>query len=152
MDKKFKEFLEINQELNKQNVVPVIYGSLGLYHLIGKQIDEIGDIDIVVPNSYVADKFGELKNMMIGVGYSQDPNYMHEFTKGEGQIGFEPESDLVELGIDVHNLKITEKDGAKFKELSASDYLKVYNRNLKTWEKKVESIKKKITALEKIKN
>lgn len=150
MDKKFKAFLEIARALNKYGIVPIIYGSLGFYKLISQQLDEIGDTDIVVPTEYVTDidKFPELKGMMEEIGYKQDPNYHHEFSKGDGQISFEPSSDLANLNINVGTLKIGESEGAQFKELSLEDYLKVYNRNLATWEAKVSKIKKKIGIIE----
>ncbi|MEK7227586.1 MAG: hypothetical protein AAB641_01710 [Patescibacteria group bacterium] len=146
MDKKFRTFLEIAETLNKHHIVPIIYGSLGLYRII-EQLDEINDIDITISDKNLIDKFTELKEIMDSIEYKQDPNYMHEFTKGEGQIGFEPESELADLGIDIDNLKIAEINGVRFKELSVQDYLKIYSRNLATWEKKVSSIKKKIEAL-----
>lgn len=148
MDKKFKAFLEIARALNKHGIVPIIYGSLGFYRLIGQELDEIGDTDIVVPNGYVTDKFNELRNMMIEIGYKQDKTYPHEFAKGEGQVGFEPVSDLSDLNINVGTLKISELEGSKFKELAIEDYLKVYKRNLETHELKVLRIKKKIEVIE----
>lgn len=151
LDKKFTAFLEIANVLNKHNIVPVIYGSLGLYRIVG-QLDEINDIDIIIPNENLIDNFEVLKRAMDEVGYKQDAHYPHEFTKGEGQIGFEPESDLKELGIDSQKLKVTKLNDSKFKELEPKDYLLVYRRNLKTWETKVEKIKRKIQTLEKISN
>jgi len=150
MDKKFSAFLEIARTLNEHNIVPILYGSLGFYHLINRQSDEISDTDIVVPNLYVTDKFEELKTIMISIGYKQDKDYPHEFSKGESPIGFEPESDLLDLKINTANLKITELENAKFKELSLQDYLKVYKRNLQTHEPKVMRIKKKIEVIEKM--
>ena len=149
MDKKFSAFIEIAKALNKYSIVPILYGSLGLYRIVG-QLDKVNDIDITIPNKNLVDKFDELMKIMAEIGYRQDARYPHEFTKGEGQIGFEPESDLVELGINIEALKTTVIDGIKFKELASQDYLKVYQRNLKTWEKKVENIKAKIKALEKL--
>ena len=148
MDKKFKFFLEIAKTLNKHNIVPIIYGSLGFYRLINQQLDEIGDTDIVVPNPYVTDNFSKLKEIIAGISYKQDPNYPHEFTKDDNQIGFEPESDLLDISIDINKLKISEVEGAKFKELSLEDYLKIYKRNLATHEPKVLRIKKKIEVIE----
>lgn len=148
MDKKFKAFLEIAKTLNEHDIVPIIYGSLGFYHLIGQQLDEVGDIDIVISNTYYGEKFDELKNIMKEIGYERDPNYPREFTKGEVQIGFEPESDLANLNIDSKSLKVSEIEGAKFKELSLADYLKVYKRNLATHEAKLLKIKNKIEVIE----
>ena len=143
---KFTIFLEIVKALNQKNIVPVLYGSLGLYRIID-QLDEINDIDVIIPNKNLIDQFDELIKIMAEIGYKQNPYYPHGFTKGEEKIGFEPESDLTEIGINPQKLKITEIRGSKFKELSSGDYLLVYRRNLKTWETKVEKIKRKIQTL-----
>ena len=149
MNNKFQIFLQIARELNKHDVVPTIYGSLGLYRITNQQ-DEINDIDIIISNMNLVDKFIELEKIMSVVGFERDPYYKHEFIKGEERVGFEPEDELKEWSINVNNLKITEVEGVRFKELSAKDYLKVYNRTLQRWENKVLSIKGKVSALEKM--
>lgn len=152
MDKKFATFLEIAQALNRHGIVPILYGSLGLYKIIG-ELDEIGDIDITIQNKYLEKEFSELMKIMAEIGYSQDKIYPHEFTKGEGQIGFEPENELVEdTGVDVKNLKITKINGAEFQELTPEHYLIIYQKTLGKWEERIEKIKRKIDALEKISN
>lgn len=40
LDKKFSIFLEVAEALNKNGITPTLYGSLGLYRIIG-QLDEI---------------------------------------------------------------------------------------------------------------
>ena len=145
--KKLSTFLEIARALNRYNIIPVIFGSLGFYHLIDQVLDKIGDIDIIIPNIYLTEKFNELKNILGEIGYRQDTDYPHEFTKGEDQIGFEPESDLSDIKIEINKLEPSELEGVKFKELSLEDYLKVYKRNLATHEPKVLKIKKKIEKI-----
>ncbi|MBI1974658.1 MAG: nucleotidyltransferase [Candidatus Zambryskibacteria bacterium] len=149
MDKKFQSFLEIAKALNKHGIVPVLYGSLGLYRITG-QLDKINDIDIIIPNKILINNLEELMRILAEVNYKQDASYPHEFTKGEGSVGFEPESDLIKLEIDIEKLKITEIDGVKFKELALKDYLLVYKRNQESQQKKLTSTKTKIEAIEKI--
>lgn len=149
MDKKFSTFLEIARMLNKYGIVPTLYGSLGLYRIVG-QLDEINDIDIVIPNKNLINGLDELMKILAEIGYRQDAPYPHEFTKGDGSVGFELESELAELGINLDGLKIMEIDGAKFKELAPKDYLMVYKRNLKSQQKKLDSTKTKLEAIEKI--
>jgi phosphoribosylanthranilate isomerase len=146
MNEKFTTFLEIATALNKENITPTISGSLGVFRIIG-QLDEIGDIDIIIPNKNLVDEFENLVKIMKKIGYKQDKDFPHEFSKGKGQIGFEPESDLEELKINNRKSKITTINGIKFKELSPKDYLLIYSRNLKTWKLKVKKIEKKIKAL-----
>lgn len=150
MDKKFKTFLEIAKALNRKGIMPILYGSLGLYRIVG-ELDEIGDVDVTIQNKYLEDKFPELMEIMAGIGYSQDKKYPHEFTKGEGQIGFELESELLEdTGVKIEELKTSKIDGVEFKELEPKHYLIIYRKTLDRWNEKVDKIKRKIEALEKI--
>jgi len=149
MDKKFSTFLEIAKVLNKYGVTPTLYGSLGLYRIVD-QLDQVNDIDIIIPNKNLIDELDKLMRILAEIGYKQDAPYPHEFTKGDSSVGFEPESDLEELGISLETLKVTEVDGVQFKELSPKDYLLVYKRNKKSQEKKLNSTKKKLEAIEKI--
>jgi len=148
MDKKLKIFLEIAKVLNKHGIIPILFGSLGLYRIID-QVDEVNDIDIIIPNKNLIDQFDMFNKIMTEIGYKQDKTYPHEFTKGEIQIGFEPESDIEKLGINPAELQITSMENSKFRELTATDYLKVYKRNLETHNSKLKSIKRKIEVLEK---
>jgi hypothetical protein len=150
VDKKFSTFLEVAEALNRHGIVPTLYGSLGLYRLISP-LNEISDIDIVVPTIYVKEKFGELLNIMNSIGYLQDAVFPHEFTKGEGQIGFEPEDDFRDYeGVDSAKFKTTKVGGAEFRELNPQDYLTIYRGDLKIKEKKMKSVKMKVEVLEKL--
>jgi len=46
----FKLFLKIVDELNKINIVPIIYGSLGLYLVIGEK-EIINDLDFILTDN-----------------------------------------------------------------------------------------------------
>jgi len=67
MNKKFKTFLEITKELNRHAIFPILYGSLGVSRLI--PVKDIDDIDIIIPNVWLAAKFDKFKKIMEGVGY-----------------------------------------------------------------------------------
>ena len=149
MENKFNIFLEIAKKLNECKIEPILYGSLGLYRLIG-ELDTIHDIDIIIPNENLIDKFEELKNAMAELGYRQDMRYPHEFTKGDGQIGFEPESDLKELGISSGEIKTVTVGGIKFRELTKENFLVVYRSYKKVYQGKMRSIDLKIEKLEEI--
>jgi len=141
-DKKFKTFLEIVEVLNKHGIIPTLYGSLGLYRLIG-QLDEIDDIDIVIPEIYAKEKLSELLEILRSIGYQQDKTYPHEVFKDGQQIGFELEEELKEFtGIDLSTYKTTKINNAEFKELHQDDYLKIYSKALKERENKIRKTKK----------
>lgn len=149
-DKKFKIFLEIAEVLNKHGIIPTLYGSLGLYRLI-EQLDEIDDIDIVIPEKYAKEKLPELIRIMSGIGFKQDKTFPHEFFKGKEQIGFELEEELKEfVGVDLSSYKTTKINNSEFKELRIEDYLKFYSKALREREDKIKKTKTKIEALEKL--
>jgi len=148
MEKKFLTFLEIARALNRHDIVPILYGSLGLYRIIG-ELSEVNDIDIVVPEIYLKEKFSELAGIMTEIRYKQDSMYPHEFTGRDHQIGFESKEEIEAYeGVNFSDFKITKIDDAEFKELSAEDYLVVYKKNLKFREEKIKDMKPKIKALE----
>jgi hypothetical protein len=151
MDKKFLAFLGIAKSFNNHGVLPTLYGSLGLYRLIG-QLDDANDIDILIPDVYLKDKFIELLKIMEEAGYKQDPTHTHEFTKGEGYIGFQFGEELKNYaGVDYKNFKTTIIDGIKFKEINPEDYLTIYKKTLDEFEQKAKKgYKAKIEALEKL--
>ncbi len=149
LDQKFSTFLIVAKALNKHGIIPAPYGSLGLYRLIG-QLDEIDDIDIVIPQIFFKEKFSELIKTMEAIGYKQDETFPHEFTRGEGQIGFETEEELKELAeIDLNKYQTVEIDEIKFKELTHADYLVFYKKAYEDNETKQGKKKLKIEALEK---
>ncbi len=151
MNKKFSTFLKIAKELNRHEIFPILYGSLGVSRLI--KINGVNDIDIIVPDEWLTDKFAEFKEIMEGIGYKQDSQYPHEFnkTKEKRHIGFEPKSKLKkDMGVNPKNIQTTKIDEAKFGELSAKDYLKVYGKTVKLWEKRIIKMQYKIKELKKL--
>lgn len=149
-DKKFSIFLEVAEVLNKHGITPTLYGSLGLYRFIG-QLDEIDDIDIVIPEKYAKEKLSELIHIMSSIGFKQDKTFPHEFFKGKEQIGFELEEELKEFAeIDLSKYKTTKVNNVEFRELRLEDYLKIYKKALKERESKARKAKIKINAIEKL--
>ncbi|MFA6533908.1 MAG: hypothetical protein WCT37_01910 [Patescibacteria group bacterium] len=145
MTKKFLIFLNVVQALNHHGIVPILYGSLGVARYV--TVKDVNDIDIIIPDRWLNSKFSKFKKIMASIGYRQDHLYPHEFTKNRQQIGFEPASDLKNWDINPKDVKITEIKGIKFGELSAHDYLNIYQKYLKLWERKIAKMKAKITSL-----
>jgi len=114
-------------------------------------MNDIDDIDIIIPDNYLTNKFTEFKKIMEKIGYKQYAVFPHTFTKNKNQIDFEPKSELKkDMGIQPKDIKITEIDGIKFGELSQEHYLIVYSKVLKLREKKIAKIKYRIEKLKKI--
>jgi len=149
-DKKFSIFLEVAEMLNKNGIIPTLYGSLGLYRLIG-QLDEIDDIDIVVPELYLKENFSELKNIMGSIGYRQDKTFPHEFNKGEGQIGFESDIETHKYAESKESdLEVTKIKGITFKEFKAQNYLIFYKKIFEEHVVKQRKKELKIKALKEL--
>lgn len=127
-EEKFGIFLEVAKVLNKSfNIVPILYGSLGLYQTIqARHLGKINDIDILIPDEFIKSKWKKLKKLIRGLGFKLKNKNEHEFIRKNKIIAFAAESDLSAIGIKSDNLKISDIDGVKFKKLSPKQYLKLY--------------------------
>lgn len=149
---KFDIFLEVARELNKSfNIVLVLYGSLGLSRVIG-EFGKVNDIDVLVPKRFLKEKWNELIGFMESLGFKLKDEHEHEFTRNGEIVAFGKEEDLSELAkIGPDELKISEIEGVKFKELSAEQYLSTYQLMLRDeyrQEKRGTADKEKIKLIE----
>ena len=78
---KFNLFLENARILSdKFDIVPVLYGSLGLEYLAG---DAFGadDIDILVPRVFITERWHEFKSFLEAQGYVLADEHEHTFVR-----------------------------------------------------------------------
>jgi len=124
---KFETFLKIAKNLNSfLNVIPIVYGSLGLYRIIGEH-GKCKDIDILIPNEFVNEKWNELIDVMEKMGFKLGDEYKHEFVCGSGTIAFLEQNDLIRrINLYPDSLMMHSINNVKFKELSAENYLSAY--------------------------
>ena len=67
---KKKLFLEIAGKLNeKLGVTPLLFGSLGLEQRLGANLNA-DDIDVLIPEEYLDEKWAMLMEVMTTLGYS----------------------------------------------------------------------------------
>lgn len=149
---KFEIFLEVGKGLNRVfNIVPVLFGSLGLYKKIG-EYGQANDIDILIPEELINKRWGELIYFMQDLGFKLADQKEHEFSREGESVGFARQEDLPKkAGINPSNLEISNKDGVVFKELTAEQFLKVYELMLRDkyrQEKLGKDDKKKIELIE----
>lgn len=144
--KEFDLFLEVAEELNKNfKIKPLIWGSLGLSLVIG-EFKKVEDIDVLLPDIYIKNKWGDLKRLMEGLKFKLIDEKEHEFGKNKIKIAFAGYSDLF-YKIPTSSLKVYSYAGSEFRNLSAEQYLKQYKEivkipyRTKTWKVK-EDIKK----------
>ena len=128
----FQEFIHVCGMLNNEfGIIPVLYGSLGLQQLLGKKLNP-DDIDLLVPEDYLEEKWNILKCKIEMDGYELIDLEEHEFLKKEKRVMFAKYKILIEdLCVDTENLKIIESNGIKYKTLTINDYLKAYEFSYK---------------------
>lgn len=124
--KEFEVFLEVAGALNKVfGVAPALFGSLGLYRIIGEQ-GKVNDVDILVPDEFIKERWADLISLMQSLGFELKNEKEHEFFR-EAIVAFGDQKDLkTRVGIHPQELKVNIIGEVKFKELSATQYLAVY--------------------------
>lgn len=124
---KFKIFLGITKKLNNEfGIVPILFGSLGLYRIIDLD-KKTGDIDVLINDEYVQEKWPELLSFMKGLGYTLQDEHEHEFMKDDQEIAFAKQSNLLEMNnIYPAKLEVTKVGVVQFRELSTEQYLTCY--------------------------
>jgi len=151
--KKFEIFLEIAKALNESfNTVPVLYGSLGLYKIIGEH-SECSDVDVLVPDEFVNERWDELIKLIEKMGFELKDEHEHEFIRNSEIVAFAKQNDLIKrIGLYPNKLIVCKVDDIKFKELSIEDYLSVYRLMLRDdyrQEKRGKADQEKIELIEK---
>lgn len=129
---KYKEFLKITKLLNKElNIIPILYGSLGLSILIQKNLHP-KDIDILVPKIYIDKKFPKLIKILSQAKYKLINEKEHEFKYLKNKVGISFEEDLLTFAkINYKKLKIISDHDIYYKILNIKQYQKVYQKSQK---------------------
>jgi len=150
--KKFQIFFKVAKALNnKLDEVPVLYGSLGLYRIIGEQ-GQCSDVDLLVADEFTGLRWPELIELMESLGFQLQDEHEHEFVKQGESIAFGLASDLVnKADISPDKLNVSEVNGVRFKELSAENYLTVYQLMLRDNYRQEKRGKADTIKIEKIK-
>ena len=129
---KFNLFIENARLLSdKFNIVPLLYGSLGLEYLTG---DALGsdDIDILVPRVFITERWHEFKALLKAQGYVLSDEHEHTFVRGGVAHSYADIENLeVFAGINTEDIEMLEADGVRFLLLSLEQYLAVYQKSSK---------------------
>ncbi len=76
-----EKFLHIAKYLDeKLNVVPLLFGSLGLEQRLGTDLNA-DDIDLLIPEIFLYDRWGSIVRIMEENGYSIYDAHEHAFEK-----------------------------------------------------------------------
>ena len=129
---KFNLFIENARLLSdKFNIVPLLYGSLGLEYLTG---DILGadDIDILIPRIFITDRWQEFKAVLEEHGYVLVDEHEHTFVRDGVAYSYADIEDLAPFaGINTEDIEMYEADGVSFLLLSLEQYLAVYRQSSK---------------------
>jgi phosphoribosylanthranilate isomerase len=151
-EKKLIIFREVASALNKANIIPILYGSLGLYKAINKLGRKVNDIDVLVPDEFTGKKWNKLCEIMEQLGFILKNEHEHEFERNGELIAFGKANDLVRLTkVYPKDIEVIEENGAKFRKLSPEQYLVCYKfmlRDSYRQEKRGNADKEKIGLIE----
>ena len=129
---KFNLFLENAQLLSdKFNIVPLLYGSLGLEYLTGDALG-VDDIDILVPREFITERWNEFKAILEVQGYVLADEHEHTFARDGVEYSYADIEDLEYFaGINTKTIEMHEVDGVRFLLLTLEQYLAVYKQSSK---------------------
>lgn len=129
---KKKLFLEIARKLNKKlGVTPLLFGSLGLEQRLGANLNA-DDIDVLIPEEYLDEKWDMLIEVMAGLDYSLYDVHEHAFEKDGVSAAFASIENLVPFAnVDITRIPVVAEDGVRYYLLKLEDYLKVYTASSK---------------------
>ncbi len=128
---KLECFLQNAEMINdKFNVVPLLYGSLGLEVLTNSSLNA-DDIDILIPQVFVTgDKWKEFKSFLESHEYTLIDEHEHTFRKDGIDYSYASIDGLKKFAdIDICDIEIRNISGTKFMLLSLEQYLKVYQKS-----------------------
>ena len=126
---KFNLFLENVRLLSdKFDIVPLLYGSLGLEYLTG---DDLGADDID-PHVFITERWHEFKALLEAQGYVLVDEHEHAFVRDGVAYSYADIEDLESFaGINTEDIEMHEVDGVRFLLLSLEQYLAVYKQSSK---------------------
>ena len=129
---KFNLFIENARLLSdKFNIVPLLYGSLGLEYLTSDALDA-DDIDILVPRVFITNRWQDFKAVLEEHGYVLADEHEHTFARDGVAYSYADIEDLDSFaGIRMKDIEMHEAYGVRFLLLSLEQYLAVYRQSSK---------------------
>jgi len=127
MTEKINYFFENTELLNKKfEIVPLLYGSLGLEYITNESLNS-DDIDILINEIFLKERWNEFKKYLISEGYSLTDEHEHTFQKNGIFFSYASLQELESFaGINLNDIEQKFKNNVQFKLLSLEQYLKVY--------------------------
>ncbi|MBE6895251.1 MAG: hypothetical protein E7483_06615 [Ruminococcaceae bacterium] len=116
---------------DKFDIVPLMYGSLGLEYITHQNFNA-DDIDILIPEVFISERWAEFKSFLSEKGYILFDEHEHSFLKNGIYYSYASVEEL-ESFAKIHLDEISRycQNGLDFKVLSLEQYLKVYSASIK---------------------
>ncbi len=112
-------------------IVPLMYGSLGLEYITNESLNA-DDIDILISEIFITDRWNEFKDFLISEGYVLLDEHEHTFVRDGVAYSYADIEDLEPFaGINTEDIEMHEADGVRFLLLSLEQYLLVYQKSSK---------------------
>jgi len=123
-------FLRIVYGLNRMDITPIVYGSLGLAFLIKKQIP-INDIDMILLDGDFNNRWKDICSFLTeNMKYTIDPEHKQEFLN-DIPVSFVPMNNVRKLTqINIPQLQKMTKNRATYYNLMPEQYLDIYKNGL----------------------
>ena len=115
----------------KMQIIPLLYGSLGLSQLISEELHP-DDIDMLVPKAFLTERWDEFRCMLEQDGYTLIDEHEHTFVKNGILFAYAGIEELESFaGICLEDIPEYKEDGVRYKRLSLRQYLSVYQASAK---------------------
>ena len=112
-------------------IIPLMYGSLGLEYITNEKLNA-DDVDILIPNVFVNEKWEEFKGFLTENGYVLIDEKEHTFQKNAIYYSYASFEELESFAkIYLSDIECKNDFGVPFKVLSLEQYLKVYTASSK---------------------
>ena len=112
-------------------IIPLMYGSLGLEYITNGTLNA-DDIDILIPEVFVIERWNEFKHFMTSKGYMLLDEHEHTFEKNDILYSYASIEELKTFAeIELSDIEKRCSNGIEFKVLSLKQYLKVYRASAK---------------------
>ena len=116
---------------DKFEIVPLMYGSVGLEYITGEKLNA-DDIDILIPEVFLKERWNEFKETLSLEGYALTDEHEHTFQKDGVSYSYASIEELESFaGIKLSDLNKKSYNGASFKLLTLEQYLSVYTASSK---------------------
>lgn len=139
-NQKFKEFLKIAKQLNEQEIIPLLMGSLGLEYVTERDW-HARDIDIHVsgdargweaPDDERIYRWNRIVDIMTNLHYRLIDLHEHEFFNGIHSVEFGVKETLPEFaGVPIEKLTLETQGGVSFYIPSKEQFLSIYQASAK---------------------